>query len=151
MIKKLNKILVVLLIISLVIILVINLDKKDSTKKEIKEVIEKNVKKDVIKPEIILYGKREYRIVKNGVYEEPGFKATYKDEDITNKVKVINKLDTSKTGDQYITYKVKSSSNNETTVKRKVTIFDDFTRDSDGISVLMYHYFFDEETEERII
>ena len=64
-------------------------------------------------------------IYQNDTYNEPGYTAEDNyDKDITNKVKVTNNLDNTKTGTYEITYTVEDSSKNKTEVKRKVTVIE---------------------------
>ncbi len=85
---------------------------------------------------------------------------------ITDKVKVTNNIDTTKAGEYEVTYNVKDSSGNETSVKRKVVVKERPTttinKDKDGdssvpttkkgkgksIAILMYHYFYDPSNGE---
>lgn len=119
---------------------------KNTNKKTVKKVQEKvNIKKDNIKPEITLKGKKEIVLVKNSIYEEAGVEATDNiDGDITSKVKIKNNVDLTKSGEYYIIYSIEDSSKNKIEVKRKVTVVDVDNPDTDGISVLMYHYFYDD-------
>lgn len=58
-------------------------------------------------------------------YMEPGYTANDNyDGDITDKVIIENNIDNTKLGDYEVTYKVKDSSNNETIIKRKVSVKD---------------------------
>jgi len=82
------------------------------TKERIVEII------DTVSPTIELKGKIEQDICPNIEYEEEGYTAIDNyDKDITNKVE-IDKTDTE------IKYKVKDSSNNETTIIRKTNRVD---------------------------
>lgn len=79
--------------------------------------------KDRVKPTIELKESNFMIIKKGDSFKEPGFKANDdKDKDITNKVKVTGKVDTSKIGTYTLTYTVKDTSNNSTQVSRKVNI-----------------------------
>ena len=73
------------------------------------------------KPNITLEGDKEITLDYGKTYIEPGFKASDNyDGNVTNKVFVINKVNTKKPGTYKITYKVKDSSNN--TVKEYRTV-----------------------------
>lgn len=79
---------------------------------------------DDIKPKILLNGD-DLVIKRNDSYYELGFKAIDNyDFDITDKVVVNSNLNVNKNGIYYITYTVKDSSNNKTTLSRKVIVTD---------------------------
>lgn len=74
-------------------------------------------------PTITLKGSSTVLLKEGETYKEEGFTAhDNKDGDIAKKVVVENKVDTSKVGTYYITYKVTDESKNETTVKRSVRV-----------------------------
>ena len=74
-------------------------------------------------PTISLDGSETIFIGKSQSYEEPGFKAEDNlDGDITDKVEVENNIDVNTAGEYVITYKVKDSSGNETSVTRNVQV-----------------------------
>lgn len=75
------------------------------------------------KPVITLNGNEEQVLEYNSNYVEEGFVAIDNyDGDITKNVTVNNQINSNKPGIYYITYKVKDSSSNTTTIKRKVII-----------------------------
>lgn len=125
-------------------------NKKSDNKKVTK--VEKKDKKDNKKysaPEIKLLGREEETRILNGVYEEYGAVATDKyDGDITDKIKIDNKLDITKEGTYYITYSVTNSKKKTSEVKRTVHVIKAENVDTDGIGVVMYHYFFDDTAGE---
>lgn len=78
-------------------------------------------------------------------YIESGARAYDKKEDfLTDDIKTSGSVDTSKTGDYDVTYTVRNSENMEASITRTVHVVDDMDVDTDGISVLMYHYVYDE-------
>ncbi len=78
-------------------------------------------------------------------YIESGARAYDKKEDfLTDGIKTSGSVDTSKTGDYDVTYTVRNSENMEASITRTVHVVDDMDVDTDGISVLMYHYVYDE-------
>lgn len=80
-------------------------------------------KKDTEKPILELFGDAEIKITEGGKYEELGAIATDNiDGDITSKIKITGKVDTSKTGKYVIKYTVIDSSNNKTTLNRTVIV-----------------------------
>lgn len=114
---------------------------------------------DTEKPVILLKGKDSYTIYytdsKKASFKEKGYKAVDNyDGDITNKVEVIDEVDYSKKGTYKITYKVKDSSNNETSVERKIvvkkqTISASTSGVGRGLPILMYHFFYSEDAGEK--
>lgn len=78
-------------------------------------------------------------------YIESGARAYDKKEGfLTDGIKTSGTVDTSKTGDYDVTYTVRNSENMEASTTRTVHVVDDMDVDTDGISVLMYHYVYDE-------
>lgn len=78
---------------------------------------------DDVKPTITLNGYENMTIYLNSKYEEKGAKAQdEKDGDLTDKIEIEGKVDTSKEGTYTITYKVSDNSGNEATKKRTVTV-----------------------------
>lgn len=131
---------------------------------------------DSKKPVINLKGKDTYTIYytdsKEASFKEPGYQAidSY-DGDITDKLEVIDEVDYKKSGTYKITYRVKDSSNNETSVVRTIIVKkrtgsgntppanvltdgdDTNTLSSNvgtghGIPILMYHRFYSKEAGE---
>lgn len=92
----------------------------NSTRKEIDvEVL------DDEKPIITLNGDKTLYLASGKKYEEPGFIALDNcDNNVTNKVEVINNVNNNKSGNYEIVYKVKDTSGNETISKRQVSVFD---------------------------
>ena len=81
--------------------------------------------KDLTLPNITLTGGNEVMIVKGEEYIELGFTAIDNiDGDITNNVKVIGSIDTSKEGEYTLTYEVKDSSGNVSKKNRTVTVME---------------------------
>ena len=78
---------------------------------------------DTVKPEIKLNGNATITIKLNEKYEDPGATASdNKDGNITDKIKMSGKVDTSKPGTYTITYTVEDSSGNKATVTRTVIV-----------------------------
>lgn len=78
-------------------------------------------------------------------YIESGARAYDKKEGfLTDDIKTSGSVDTSKTGDYDVVYTVRNSENMEASITRTVHVVDDMDVDTDGISVLMYHYVYDE-------
>lgn len=119
-----------------------------SKKVETKKVVKKDDNK-YSSPEITLLGREEETRVVNGVYEEYGAVATDKyDGDLTKKIKIDNKIDITKAGDYKVTYTVTNSKKKTSKVERLVHVINVDEPDSDGIAVLMFHYFFDDTAGE---
>lgn len=127
------------------------LKEKNTTKKETnKKVVEKKKEKVGETPVIKLYGIDNMKIVQNGVYEEYGAIATDKEDgDISDNIKIDNKINVKKPGDYVVTYSVTDKDGNITKLDRKVNVFEVKDKDTDGISVLMYHYFYDDVAGEK--
>ena len=78
-------------------------------------------------------------------YIESGARAYDKKEGfLTDDIKTSGSVDTSTTGDYDVVYTVRNSENMESSITRTVHVVDDMDVDTDGISVLMYHYVYDE-------
>ena len=123
---------------------------------------------------IITLTKNEITIDQNTKYNEPGYKATDSyDGDLTDQVKIENKVDTKTPGEYKVIYQVQDSSGNTfetsrkvivrkttTTTKKTTTTTKDPNKMGDtgkvttkkgsgeGIPILMHHYFFDSEAGE---
>lgn len=122
-------------------------DKKDNKKVESKKVLKDDNKYSA--PEIKLLGRVEDTRVVNGIYEEYGAVATDKyDGDLTDKIKIENKIDINKAGDYKVIYSVTNSKKKTSKVERIVHVIDVTEPDNDGIPVFMFHYFFDDTIGE---
>lgn len=120
-----------------------------SKKVETKKVVKKDNNK-YSSPEIKLLGREEETRVVNGIYEEYGAVATDEyDGDLTDKIKIDNKIDISKAGDYKVTYTVTNSKKKTSKVERLVHVINVDEPDTDGIAVLMFHYFFDDTAGEE--
>ena len=125
-------------------------DKKDKKNKVTTSEKKSEKKKVGEEPVIKLNGIEEYRLVKNGVYEELGATAEDKEDgDLSDKVKIDNKIDNTKPGEYVVKYTVSDKDGNKVTKNRKVTVFEVDNKDTDGIAVLMYHYFYDDTAGEE--
>ena len=81
---------------------------------------------DDISPIIKLDGDQIMEISINKEYIEPGYKAIDEyDGDITEKVEVNGKVDTTNYGEYIIKYKVKDNNNNQTEINRIVKVIDE--------------------------
>ena len=74
-------------------------------------------------PRITLKGKSTIIVNRNGEYKEPGYRASYLFDSLTDKVKVSGNVNSKKDGVYYITYKVKGPIITIST-KRKVEVKD---------------------------
>ena len=78
---------------------------------------------DVVPPEIVLKGETSLTLTEGGTYTEPGFTATDDvDGDITDRVEISGAVDCDTPGTYTITYTVKDSFGNVTTVTRTVKV-----------------------------
>ncbi|MBQ3474743.1 MAG: DUF5011 domain-containing protein [Bacilli bacterium] len=92
-----------------------------STKTENKD--EGQTKNDTKAPEIKLLGDEKITVGLNEKYTDKGAVATDNvDGDITKKIKVTNKVDTSKEGTYIVTYTVSDKAGNKTTKERTVIV-----------------------------
>ena len=126
-------------------------DNDNKTKKESKTVEKKETKKEKVgeSPELKLKGRETLKIVKNGIYEEMGVFATDKEDgDLSDKVKIDNKIKIGTPGEYEVKYSVTDKDDNTSEITRKVTVFEVTDKDTDGISVFMYHYFYDDTIGE---
>lgn len=79
--------------------------------------------KDTTKPVIKIKGSLNMSIQQNEEYEELGATATDdKDGDITDRIVITGKVDTSKIGTYIVTYTVKDNAGNETTAQRTIKV-----------------------------
>lgn len=90
------------------------------TKKEVSRIVHVV---DTTSPVITLKGKNKIEIYKGEKYQEPGYQVTDNyDTNLEEKVKVTNKVDTTKSGTYTITYEVEDISKNKTMITRTVII-----------------------------
>lgn len=112
--------------------------------KNIYKTITRNVKVvDTIAPVITLTGDSEEKYTVGDKYVEKGATASDNyDNNLTEKIEITNNIDDSKEGIYEVVYKVSDSSNNSTTVTRKVTYKKKIVVTSTPkIAVLNYHFF----------
>lgn len=80
-------------------------------------------KKDIDNPSITLKGGQVITLLRGNKYQEYGYSAKDNcDGDLTSKVTVQNNVNTNQNGTYSVTYYVKDSSGNETSVKRTVRV-----------------------------
>lgn len=90
-----------------------------------KIVTKKVIFKDIEKPNITLEGGEEITVYVGEEYKELGYSVSDNcDNNLKDKVKVEGSVDTSKEGVYIITYKLSDSSDNSTSVTRKVNVVD---------------------------
>ncbi len=116
----------------------------------VKEVI-RNIKViDEVKPTIKLNGDSRI-IVAQGQYKEQG--ATAKDDydgDLTEKIEIDSSALNDKTGTYKIIYKVKDSSNNESSLEREVVVKElPKNTENQKVPVLNYHFFYKDENDRK--
>lgn len=77
------------------------------------------------KPKITLKGNQSVYLKLNDTYQESGYTVSDNcSNDLKDRVVVTNNINSSKTGSYNVTYKVKDKMNNETSVTRKVYVYD---------------------------
>ena len=88
-----------------------------------KEVIKKIIYKDIEKPVVTLNGNKELYMFVGDNFEDPGVKVLDNcDGDLTSKVSVDNKVNTTAVGEYEVTYQVKDTAGNEGVITRKVKV-----------------------------
>ena len=113
--------------------------------KTIKE--RKVVVKDSEKPNITFKGGLNAYAIKGKKINLNDFTAIDNyDGDITNKVEIKSKVNFNKVNKYEVTYTVSDSNNNIETVKRVINVQE---KNTSGIPVLMYHWFYDDTKGEK--
>lgn len=102
---------------------------------------------DDISPEISLIGDSELNIYVGDEYIERYVEAIDNmDGNISEFVSIDSNVDTTKPGKYEVKYTVKDSSGNEAKIHRIVNVYNKLG--NNGLPVLMYHFFYDENTSE---
>ena len=106
---------------------------------------------DTKEPTLELEGNKKITVYTGNNYQEPGYKANDEyDGDLTDKVIVNNSLDINKVGTYEIVYEVSDSSNNKVTATRTIEVKEKpKTKNTTGVPVLMYHFFYDKNKESK--
>ena len=100
--------------------------------------------------EITLAGDETIYLYKNEEYIEPGFSAKdSKGNDITDKVKVENNIDITKSGEYEIKYSVEDNIKTRKVIVKEAELLLDGKTSDNSLAVLMYHYFYDESAGEK--
>jgi len=118
---------------------------KDSSGNEVEEKRVVN-KKDALKPVITLNGYSTMYLSVNTAYNEPGYSVTDNCEDnLKDKVEVINNVDNKKIGKYNVIYRVKDSAGNEEMIERIVYVINEtnVTPTGPGIPGVIYLTFDD--------
>lgn len=108
---------------------------------------------DKVSPELTLNGKNEINIEQDSTYKELGCYAIDNyDGDISQKITIDQNIDTSVLGAYQVYYTVKDSSGNQATTERTVNVVkkgsgDISTEKNVGLPVLMYHFFYDKDSD----
>ena len=109
----------------------------------------KNLVSDKTKPVITLTGESTTKINLFSDYSEPGFSAKDDtDGDITSKVITSNDIKINRIGTYHVNYSVSDKNGNKATAVREVVVLAPSTNNSNGIPVLMYHFFYDSSIGE---
>ncbi len=96
---------------------------RDSSSNETTEIRDALIE-DKDKPVIILKGESTTYMKQNSSYTELGATATdYCDGDLTSEINITGTINTSKVGEQQVTYRVKDKSGNEASIVRKVYVY----------------------------
>ncbi len=84
----------------------------------------RNIKReDLVKPKISLKGYSHYYLKLNNKYYEEGYTASDNCSDVSNKVTVSGTVNTSQVGTYNLTYTVQDEFNNQSSIERKVTVY----------------------------
>ena len=111
------------------------------------EVVRKIVVKDIEKPKIEIYRNKNSYLILNGKMDINKYKAIDNyDGDVTDKVKVVGDVNPNKVGLYKVTYSVSDSSGNEEILDTTINVQKKNTK---GIPVLMYHWFYDDTKGEK--
>ena len=117
-------------------------------KKQSKSISRKVKIVDVESPVITLNGEKELSIYTGSSYEEKNATALDNyDNDISDKIIVSGNVDTSKVGEYIISYKVSDSSNNTSSIERKVKVLEKPV-EPQKVAVLNYHFFYESWDDE---
>lgn len=117
-------------------------------KKQKKSIIRKVSVVDTESPIITLNGDSEISIYVGNSYNELGAKAIDNyDKDITDKINIDGSVDTSKIGEYIISYRVSDSSNNLSSVERKIKVIAKPVLEQ-KVAVLNYHFFYEDWDNE---
>ena len=93
---------------------------------------------------LTIFGDPNTVVLKGEEYLEPGAQAIDKSAgQISERITIDGKVDTSKPGEYQVTYRVTGDSGAQATRTRTVTVVDTMDKDADGIPVMMYHYVYD--------
>ena len=115
---------------------------RDSSNNE-SRVVRTRDRKDEVYPVLTLDGQLVYNIELNSEFVEPGFSAFDNcDLDLTNKVEVDGKIDSSKEGTYVLTYSVSDESGNLTKKERVVNVKKNINND-DSLAGIIYLTFDD--------
>lgn len=143
--KKINLKKVLILILFVIIIVTISLlfaGKSLNNEETVQTASKEVVIEDNEAPTLTLNGDREKIIVVGNKYSEQGATAVDNiDGNISNKIEIINNVDTSKKGTYEVKYKVEDEAGNISQDTRKVIVCNKLS--SKGLPVLMYHFFYD--------
>ncbi len=163
---------VIVILIAVIIGIIAIFYNRNNTITTISFIRDENIKlnlnekyKDKIAPTIKLNGNNVVNINIGDTYKDEGCTAQDNyDGDITNKVKITGKVDTTKEGTYNISYVVEDSSGNVAGISRKVIVNKEkvtelrntsiskgnTSNDSKkGLPVLMYHFFYDVKKGEK--
>ena len=103
--------------------------------------------KDLI--EITLVGDETIYLYRNEGYVETGFSAKdSKGNDITDKVKVENNIDITKSGKYEVKYSVEDNIKIRKVIVKEAELLLNGKKSENSLAVLMYHYFYDESAGE---
>ena len=100
--------------------------------------------------EVTLSGDETIYLYRNEEYIEPGFGAKdSKGNDITDKVKVENNIDITKSGEYEVKYSIEDNIKTRRVIVKEAELLLNGKKSDNSLAVLMYHYFYDESAGEK--
>jgi len=106
---------------------------------------------DNISPTIELLGNQEVKLIVGDIYKDDGFivKDNY-DENLSGQVVISDTTNYQEVGVYQITYTISDSSDNVASITRKITILPESEKNTSGLPILMYHFFYDASLGETM-
>lgn len=100
--------------------------------------------------EVTLSGDETIYLYRNEEYIEPGFSVkNSKGNDITDKVKVENNIDITKSGEYEVKYSIEDNIKTRRVIVKEAELLLNGKKSDNSLAVLMYHYFYDESAGEK--
>lgn len=108
-----------------------------------------NIFIDKTAPVISLTGSQVINMNIHDVYTDPGAKAVDNaDGDISSKIILSNNINSGRIGKYQVVYDVTDKSGNKAYIEREVNVLAPATNNTNGVPILMYHFFYDSSKGE---